>query len=171
MEMSNSNNSRKTLSKAFYLISFIAASGLLLALSIMQKTDGAGIVNIFLPALYLIIVLCIFLYKVWSAIQDGKARTTPGKAVGFLFIPIYNIYWMFQAILGFAKDYNAYIERHGIKAPKLSEGLFLALCIFNLVEGAAQSMPVAIGISVLIVSFILGLMTINSACNAVNRLP
>jgi hypothetical protein len=54
----------------------------------------------------------ILVYKFWQVIQDGFARTTPGKAVGFLFIPFFNFYWWFVAFFGLSKDQNAYIDRH-----------------------------------------------------------
>ena len=75
------------------------------------------------------VMLLIHVYKTWAAIQDGYARTGPGKAVGFLFIPFFNIYWMFPAIYGFAKDYNAHVERRGMAAPPLPKGLHLTYCI------------------------------------------
>jgi hypothetical protein len=75
------------------------------------------------------IVNLVLLYKAWSAINDGQARSTPGKAVGFLFIPIFNLYWMFQAIWGWAQDYNKYTVRHNVNVPKMPEGLFMAQSI------------------------------------------
>lgn len=75
------------------------------------------------------VVFLILTYKMWAAIQDGHARTRPGKAVGYLFIPFYGLYWLFRAYWGFAKDCNAYIDRHdGIRSAafKLPAGLFLS---------------------------------------------
>jgi hypothetical protein len=71
----------------------------------------------------------LLLYRAWAAIQDGNASTTPEKAVGFIFIPFYNFYWIFKAWYGFARDYNHYLERYALNAPKLEESLFLAFCI------------------------------------------
>ena len=71
----------------------------------------------------------VLLYKAWQVIQDGDASTTPDKAVGFIFIPFYNFYWIFKAWHGLARDYNRYLERCGLKAPKMKEGLFLAFSI------------------------------------------
>jgi len=71
----------------------------------------------------------VLLYKAWAVIQDGNVSTTPERAVGFIFIPFYNFYWIFKAWHGLARDYNHYLERRGLKAPKMKEGLFLAFCI------------------------------------------
>lgn len=79
-----------------------------------------------LGLIYGSVVMMVLLYRMWKSIQDGHTRTTPGKAVGFLFIPLFNLYWMFQAYWGFSKDYNSHLERKGLAVPKLPEGLFLA---------------------------------------------
>ena len=54
----------------------------------------------------------VLLYQFWKVNQDGSAGTTPGKAVGYLFIPIFNLYWLFRAYCGLANDQNRYIDRH-----------------------------------------------------------
>lgn len=54
----------------------------------------------------------ILIYKFWKVVQDGYARTTSGRAVGFLFIPLFNIYWFFHAYYGLAKDLNGYMNRN-----------------------------------------------------------
>lgn len=67
----------------------------------------------------------ILLYHLWSLIQDGTARTTPGKAVGFCFIPIFGFYWYFVAYYGLAKDMNFYVVQRGIPAKPMNEQLVL----------------------------------------------
>jgi len=101
------------------------------------------------------VVLLTLIYKMWAAIQDEHARTTPGKAVGFLFIPVFNFYWVFQALWGFAQDYNRYLARHGLNLRKLPEGLFLTLAILSWIP---------------IVSLIIGPILAAKACGAVNQL-
>lgn len=39
-------------------------------------------------------------YKCWKAVPGKYARLTPGKAVGFLFIPFFEFYWAFPSIAG-----------------------------------------------------------------------
>jgi hypothetical protein len=87
-------------------------------------------------ALYLLITVAsiammVFLYKMWSAINDGAANPTPGTAIGFLFIPFFSIYWTFIVWPGYAKQYNAYIERHGIRAAPLSRGFILGTILLG----------------------------------------
>ncbi|MGD0199359.1 MAG: hypothetical protein ABSD27_01265 [Bryobacteraceae bacterium] len=78
--------------------------------------------------LFLFAMVCMFLlvYKMWAAIQDGYARATPEKAFAFLFIPLFNFYWRFQVFWGFAKDFNAYVDRYSLRVRKLPAGLLLA---------------------------------------------
>ena len=90
-----------------------------------------------------IVVLCIFWHRAWRSIQDEHCRTTPGKAVGFLFIPVFNLYWAFVMLWGFAKDYNAFCRRHEIDgAPRLPEGFFLTVAILGVVFMFMQFVPI-----------------------------
>jgi len=131
------------LSKGFFLSSPIVGIASLSILGIALAISGPslsnsdpGVVLLLVLALfggiYTSIVALVFIYKIWDAIADEHARTTPGKAVGFLFIPFFGFYWIFQVLWGFAKDCNAYIERHSINAKKLPEDLFLACAIVQL---------------------------------------
>jgi len=54
----------------------------------------------------------ILLYRFWQVNQDGRASTTPGRAVGFMFIPFFNLYWCFRAYPGLSLDQNRYIDTH-----------------------------------------------------------
>lgn len=79
----------------------------------------------------------IILYRAWCILQPGEARTTPGQAVGFCFIPIFNIYWIFNVYSGWATDWtrirNSYSNLQD--APKASNGLFIAamICMITLI--------------------------------------
>jgi hypothetical protein len=129
---------------------------------------GGGVLLMVLATLILLassIVLFVLYYKMWVAIQDGYARTTPGKAVGFMFIPLFNIYWVFQALWGYSKDYNEYLQRYSIPAKPLSEGLFLTACILPLLGW----LPFAGGL-IGIANFIICIIIVNSICDSINAL-
>jgi len=65
------------------------------------------IIVLTLPITVVAIVLsCIVHYRCWKAVPKEIARTTPGKAVGFLFIPFFNFYWAFVSYMGLAEDLN-----------------------------------------------------------------
>jgi uncharacterized membrane protein YuzA (DUF378 family) len=61
----------------------------------------------------------------WAAIADKQTSTTPGKAVGFLFIPVFNLYWALNMIMAFAEEYNSFIERRSLKTNDLPLTLFM----------------------------------------------
>jgi hypothetical protein len=76
----------------------------------------------------------ILLYRSWLLIQDGNARTTAGVAVGFCFIPFFNLYWIYVAFVGLSKDMNSYCRERQIAAPVISEGMVLAYYILSLIS-------------------------------------
>ena len=62
-----------------------------------------------------VVMASILLYRFWNIIQSGtRKRTTPGKAVGFCFIPFFNIYWIYVAYVGLARDMNLYCEENSL---------------------------------------------------------
>jgi len=79
-----------------------------------------------------IVFWLILLYKAWKALQPFGARTTPGQAVGFLFIPFFNLYWQFVAYRGLALDFNRIADqRAGAYAPRINPGIPLTMCILS----------------------------------------
>ena len=89
---------------------------------------GAGL------SIWLTVLSCIYVYRMWRMLPGSYARTTPGKAVGFCFIPFFNFYWFFVAVHGWSKDYNRFIGETGrTHIDRTPEGLFLAMCILTVV--------------------------------------
>ncbi len=80
------------------------------------------------------VAFCKFLHGCWETIQDdGYAITTPNKAVSFLFIPIFNFYWIFIAYYGLARQVNEYIDRHKLDdRKKIKKGQTLTFCILTI---------------------------------------
>jgi len=170
------------MSKPFFLGSYFGMLALLLliavagvyAINLSQSGDEQssglilGIAALICIAVFIydIIVYCLLVFKMWAAIQDGHARTTPGKAVGLLFIPFYGLYWMFVVFRGFAQDYNALLERRQLKLPRLSTGLYTAFAVISLVTvipylGCITILPLLIVYPILIAK----------TCDSVNALP
>lgn len=88
-------------------------------------------------ALRLVFAL-MWMYSAWSAIPfdyrvtgSGK-RVSPGEAVGFMFIPIFNLYWMFVASGGLCDALDHMLRSSGTSrtSPK---GLALAACIMQFI--------------------------------------
>lgn len=76
-----------------------------------------------------VVFYCLILHKCWSLIPTDLAKTTPSKAVGFLFIPFFNLYWNFVAYYGLAQAINIETRRKKISDKKVNEGLCIAYCI------------------------------------------
>jgi hypothetical protein len=77
----------------------------------------------------------IWLYQFWSWIPPDQRHTnmwkkyiSPGTAVGFMFIPYFNIYWMFVVYLGLSDI----MERMRVQFPS-SKGPVKTLAILTLV--------------------------------------
>lgn len=91
-----------------------------------------------IPILINMIFSLVLLYKYWEIIQDGKASTTPAKAVGFMFIPVFNLYWRFRAYWYLSKGVNRYINTLPTEAKPIvtlsKEWLSLLFAILSLVE-------------------------------------
>lgn len=112
---------------------------------------------------------------------------TPGKSVGYQFIPGYGLYWMFQVYPGFATDFNKHAksvsESAGTLAPRLSRGLMLAHVLLFMVTASMTRMAseptyrlsndmgvAAVLISVWLAAIVVDAMVIGKVCDAVNWL-
>ena len=95
-----------------------------------------------------VVFTCILHYRCWAAVPKEVARTTPGKAVGFLFIPFFNFYWAFVSYQGLAEDL------HKAKGGANYSGLGVALAILFICACTLGWIPI-VGIPVEIAGFIL----------------
>lgn len=136
-----------------YLLSTVGLIALAAAASNRATEEAAMALPI--PLLISGITMMVFLYKMWSAIDDGVTRPSPGAAVGCLFIPLFSIYWIFVVWPGYANAYNSYAQRHGIQVQPLGMGLILCTILLSWVP---------------LVGLILMCMTISRICTAVNAL-
>jgi len=63
-----------------------------------------------------VVFMYILLYQLWKLVPADIAQTSPGKAVGFCFIPFFNFYWVpFVALKGLGEDMNRTLQRYGIQ--------------------------------------------------------
>ena len=90
----------------------------------------------------------VFIYYFWKSIPKRFARTTPGKAMGFLFIPFFNLYWYFVAFLCGSEDIDKALADYARQGRNRGErpsyagnagGLVAAIC---LVVGVATFFPI-----------------------------
>lgn len=116
--------------------------GLMLAL---KKGDHSTLIATFAAAdVFLVcsvLIELMFFYRMWAAISDNQASITPAKAVGFLFVPVFNIYWALCMVTGFVEDYNSFIQRRSIKAKHLPFVLFLIYAFTFILAAVVVTVP------------------------------
>ena len=76
----------------------------------------------------------VILAKMWGPLQDGVNPITVGKAIGFLFIPVFSAYWIFRAWGSYPTEYNNFLQRHGLAAPPLVTRVFWAFPVGLLLQ-------------------------------------
>jgi hypothetical protein len=114
----------------------------------------------------------LLLHAAWQAIQDSHVRMKPATAVAYCFIPLYNLYWIFHAVAGFAADFNRFAVRYRTGAFRASPGLYQAFCacvacsIIPCVQIA--TVPLALGLAVAVMADMCA--AINAVADAQARL-
>jgi hypothetical protein len=81
-----------------------------------------------------IIIYLVVLSKMWGSLQDGQTPISAGKAIGLLFIPVFNYYWLFRAWGGFPKEYQNYSNRYSLNLSKPSSFAFFAYPAFQIIS-------------------------------------
>lgn len=71
----------------------------------------------------------VVLYRAWSLIPVDQRSTSPAKAVGLLFIPLFNFYWIFRAYWCLAQTHKQLRPRSKGTTPGLSLPLFFIFCL------------------------------------------
>ena len=80
-----------------------------------------------------IALTCVWIHMAWSAIPQSERRgRTPGEAVGMLFVPVMNLYWMFSISTQLCDILNARLARSG-STPFAPKGLAVLGCVVSLV--------------------------------------
>jgi hypothetical protein len=120
------------------------------------------------------VIFLLFIYKMWGALQDGRASTAPLPAALLLLVPVFNLYWIFKVIYGFAQEYNRLADRHRLNVPQLPAGLYLAFCLLAVLNVIALGLYWVDFSIPLIASYLqaaVGLAVMYLTCQAVNRIP
>lgn len=120
------------------------------------------------------VIFLLFIYKMWDALQDGRTGTTPLPAALLLLVPVFNLYWIFKVIYGFAQDYNRLADRHRLNVPKLPTGLYLAFCllaVLNVIALGLYWVDFSIPFIASYLQIAVGLAVMYLTCQAVNRIP
>jgi predicted Zn finger-like uncharacterized protein len=196
----------KALSKAVFVYCWMAVriiagilGGLGLMLAIRKGANSTLIATFAAADVFFLCSVAIELalfYKMWAAIQDNQASISPAKAVGFLFIPVFNIYWALLMVTGFVEDYNAFIRRRSEKTNDLPMSLFLIyafmfilaatvlttpmICVFAFIRLISRAFIAYTFFSWVLFFFVLAagvahfisyILVAIKTCNAINALP
>ena len=95
------------------LVLYCAVSGLDVVIGLrglvgdVETADAWLILGVWL-LINTIVFVSLLLFQCWKALPEAHRKTTPGMAVGFLFIPLFNFYWAFVSFLALAKGYYSY---------------------------------------------------------------
>lgn len=148
------------------------------AVVVGQQRRNEGLAFAFLGVGLLLVIgaaiaTLMTIHALWTTIQpppraagvEGIPRTTPGKAVGFLFIPIFSLYWVFQVWVGLATDMNKTLDARGIDAPRLSRGLAIAICVIAVISAIPY-----VGVVTSLVNLVLFPIFLTRAFRAANAL-
>lgn len=111
----------------------------------IQKGEYSTVIKTFIVAdVFLILGVLIELvlyYKMWAVIQDDEVSVSPAKAILFLLIPFFNIYWMLNMLIGFAEDYNSFIERRSINIKEMPVMLFVIYAFSSILTAIVVTVP------------------------------
>ncbi len=143
-------NDLKLTKKDFYLgnfnLYFYSMLGALflntfMSLSLMGKQEVSSLVYALLGFplfIWAVIYYMIIVYRIWKYVIAKSqelgltpAVSSPGKAVGFLFIPFFNFYWLFYSFIGLVNSINA-IRQNQNSGKNLSKGLPIAIGVMTI---------------------------------------
>jgi hypothetical protein len=67
----------------------------------------------------------VIVRRAWASIDGGSEGMSPGKAQGFLWIPFFNFYWVFPALVSLATQTNAKSDSEQNPAGRITRGFGL----------------------------------------------
>jgi hypothetical protein len=71
----------------------------------------------------------VIVRRAWASIDGGSEGLSPGKAQGFLWIPFFNFYWVFPALVSLATQTNAKADAGGNPDGRITRGFGLVIAI------------------------------------------
>lgn len=107
----------------FYSILYTGATIFFIGLAlIFTDSPDFGLIFIFISSILIIITFVLFyilLYHLWKFViskghEVGIVHSIPlaGQAVGYIFIPLFNIYWLFKGIGKLPPEINIFAKKY-----------------------------------------------------------
>jgi serine/threonine protein kinase len=111
-EPPRSSEPKQTINWIPTLIAYCATSALWWASDISSATGNKRFAEALLPfAVSIWVCGCVLWsmlhYSCWKGLPERFRATTPAKAIGYLFIPLFNFYWAFVSFPKLADGFNA----------------------------------------------------------------
>ncbi len=82
--------------------------------------------------LFAVILILMFFHTFWRSIPKELTRVPPDVAVGFLFVPFWQLYWLFVLLISGAQSMNEALDQNGLlnrRSPGVSIGLAASAAI------------------------------------------
>lgn len=92
---------------------------------------GAGFLCGGVLAIIATVFSSMLLYRVWKAIPTSARSTSPGEAIGFCFIPLFNLYWFFVAYAGFVRIAEDFSGRSGPRKMAAAHAICKCICVLT----------------------------------------
>ena len=126
---------------------------------------GAVIVTCGLSSIGAVVIYFIMLYKFWKAVPVEKADgVTPAKAVGFLFIPFFGLYWIYVAYYKLSEKYQPFSSKPICTYAWVLLGLFWGNQVLSLVQVVAGLISPEAGGVFAIISILVSLGSLVFMC-------
>jgi hypothetical protein len=94
-----------------------------------DSDGGAFVVPVLITAVFTILFWTILHYRCWQALPAKYSRATPGKAVGFMFIPFYNFYWAFISFVALPRGFVSHMRDSGNEPASDPTALGIAMAV------------------------------------------
>lgn len=123
-------------------------------------------------AVWIIAILfsLILHFRCWSFLPKRFCSVSPGKAVGFLFIPFYNFYWAFVTWPKLARGYEELQEALGVNNPTRMFGLALTYAILFVTGWVACAITTLSIVPFSIANFVIFVLLYSRITNVANRI-
>ncbi len=82
-----------------------------------------------LDTLVAAVLWAMLVYRLWQVLHGTPQARSPGRVTALLFVPVFNLYWMFIALGGLTHRLNAFSASTGIKARRANDVLMTVYCV------------------------------------------
>lgn len=90
-------------------------------------------IGLFVASLVCVISYLEIIYFSWRILEFEKVKFSPAKAIGFLFIPFYNIWWAYYSTMSLVEELQSFASRRNIKSiPEINSKFTLSVAVLSM---------------------------------------